>query len=32
MMNVFLFVSVVVLVATAHTSEEWEQIINNVKE
>lgn len=32
MMNVFLFVSVVVLVATAHTPQEWEQIINNVKE
>ena len=32
MINVFLFVSVLVLIATAHTPEEWKEIVNNVKE
>ena len=32
MINVFLFVSVVVLIATAHTPQEWSNIFNNVKE
>lgn len=32
MINVFLFVSAVVLISTAHTPEEWENIFNNVKE
>ena len=32
MFSLFLLVSAVVLISTAHTPDEWESIFNNVKE
>lgn len=32
MMALFIIVSVAIMIVTAHTPEEWKQIINDIKE
>jgi hypothetical protein len=32
MMALFIIVSVAIMIVTAHTPEEWQQIINDIKE